>query len=46
LLAGKKPNRESTIEPSAPRASTVPPAGKTRPRPEPGIGPMEPKPQT
>ncbi len=44
LLAGKKPNRESTIEPSAPRASTVPPAGKTRPRPEPGIGPLEPKP--
>jgi cell division protease FtsH len=46
LLAGKKPNRESVIEPTAPRASTVPPAGgKTRPRPEPGIGPLEPKPQ-
>jgi cell division protease FtsH len=44
LLAGKKPNRESVVEPSAPRASTVPPAGKTRPRSEPGIGPMEPKP--
>jgi cell division protease FtsH len=44
LLAGRKPNRESVIEP-APRASTVPPAGgKTRPRPEPGIGPLEPKP--
>ncbi|HXF89701.1 MAG TPA: ATP-dependent zinc metalloprotease FtsH [Xanthobacteraceae bacterium] len=44
LLAGKKPNRESVVEPSAPRASTVPPAGKTRPRPESSIGPLEPKP--
>src|SRR4029077_17770373 len=36
LLNGKKPNRESAIEPAAPRASTVPPAGKSRPRPGPG----------
>jgi cell division protease FtsH len=36
LLNGKKPNRESIIEPSAPRTSAVPPAGKPRPRPEPG----------
>ncbi|HYI28552.1 MAG TPA: ATP-dependent zinc metalloprotease FtsH, partial [Bradyrhizobium sp.] len=35
LLNGKKPNRESVLEPSAPRTSAVPPAGKTRPRPEP-----------
>jgi cell division protease FtsH len=47
LLAGKKPNRESVIEPQAPRTSAVPPAGKSRPRPGPGpeTGPMEPQPQ-
>jgi cell division protease FtsH len=44
LLAGKKPNRESVIEPQQPRSSAVPPAGRTRPRPE--AGPMEPQPQT
>ncbi len=44
LLAGKKPNRESVIEPQQPRSSAVPPAGRTRPRPE--TGPMEPQPQT
>lgn len=44
LLAGKKPNRESIIEPQAPRASAVPPSGKGRPRPT-GTGPMEPQPQ-
>src|ERR1700710_212831 len=33
LLDGKKPNRESVLEPSTPRASAVPPAGKSRPRP-------------
>src|SRR5208337_4559187 len=40
LLMGKRPNRESAIEPSTPRASTVPTAGagRNRPRPE---GPME-----
>src|SRR5215204_1616173 len=34
LLNGKKPNRESVLEPSTPRASAVPPAGKPRPRPD------------
>src|SRR4030095_3008963 len=34
LLNGKKPNRESVLEPSTPRASAVPPAGKHRPRPD------------
>jgi len=44
LLKGKKPNRESVLEPSTPRASAVPPAGKPRPRPDPDAG-MEPQPQ-
>jgi cell division protease FtsH len=43
LLAGKRPMRESVIEPTAPRGSAVPPAGKPRPRPEPGG--LEPQPQ-
>jgi cell division protease FtsH len=43
LLLGKRPTRESAIEPQAPRSSAVPTAGKGRPRPEPG--PMEPQPQ-
>jgi cell division protease FtsH len=43
LLSGKRPVRESVIEPSTPRSSAVPSAGKGRPRPEPG--PMEPQPQ-
>jgi cell division protease FtsH len=43
LLIGKKPNRESVIDSTTPRASTVPPAGKSRPRPD--AGPMEPEPQ-
>ena len=42
LLLGKKPNRESVIEPQQPRSSAVPPAGKSRPRPE-APGPMEPR---
>jgi cell division protease FtsH len=42
LLAGKRPMRESVIEPTAPRTSAVPSAGKSRPRPEPG--PLEPQP--
>ena len=47
LLIGKKPNRESTIEPTNPRPSTVPPAGKKdRPRPGPGAIEPEPQPQT
>jgi cell division protease FtsH len=44
LLAGKRPSRESVIEPVAPRGSTVPPAGKPRPRPE-APGGLEPQPQ-
>jgi cell division protease FtsH len=44
LLGGKKPNRESVLEPSTPRASAVPPAGKPRPRPDPDPG-LEPQPQ-
>jgi cell division protease FtsH len=43
LLAGKRPTRESVIEPTTPRGSAVPPAGKPRPRPEPGG--LEPQPQ-
>jgi cell division protease FtsH len=42
LLKGKKPNRESILEPSGPRTSAVPPAGKPRPRPDTGF---EPQPQ-
>ena len=45
LLMGKRPVRESVIEPQTPRSSAVPPAGKSRPRPE-GTGPMEPQPQS
>jgi cell division protease FtsH len=44
LLNGKRPNRESVIEPTSPRGSAVPTAGKPRPRPG-GTGPMEPQPQ-
>jgi cell division protease FtsH len=42
LLDGKKPNRESVLEPTGPRTSAVPPAGKPRPRPDAGL---EPQPQ-
>src|SRR5258708_24244370 len=42
LLKGKKPNRESVLEPSTPRTSAVPPAGKPRPRPRPKTGYLEP----
>jgi cell division protease FtsH len=45
LLAGKRPTRESVIEPATPRGSAVPPAGKPRPRPDPGTGGLEPQPQ-
>ena len=38
LLDGKKPNRESVLEPTGPRTSAVPPAGKPRPRPDPDAG--------
>jgi cell division protease FtsH len=44
LLKGKKPNRESVLEPSTPRTSAVPPAGKPRPRPDPDPS-LEPQPQ-
>ena len=44
LLKGKKPNRELVLEPTTPRASAVPPAGKSRPRPDPDTG-LEPQPQ-
>jgi cell division protease FtsH len=43
LLVGKRPVRESEIEPPTPRGSAVPPAGKPRPRPE--TGGLEPQPQ-
>jgi cell division protease FtsH len=43
LFEGKRPNRESVVEPSTPRSSAVPSAGKGRPRPE--AGGMEPQPQ-
>jgi cell division protease FtsH len=45
LLMGKRPSRESVIEPTTPRSSTVPSAGAGRNRPRPGPGPMEPQPQ-
>jgi cell division protease FtsH len=45
LLEGKRPIRESVIEPSTPRGSAVPPAGKPRPRPEPPTGEVAPQPQ-
>ena len=45
LLAGKRPVRESVIEPATPRSSAVPPAGKPRPRPEPPSGEVAPQPQ-
>jgi cell division protease FtsH len=44
LLNGKPPVREGASEPSTPRASAVPSAGKT-PRPRPDAGGMEPQPQ-
>jgi cell division protease FtsH len=45
LLLGKRPSRESVIEPQAPRASAVPTAGAGRNRPRPEPGPMEPQTQ-
>jgi cell division protease FtsH len=44
LFQGKRPNRESVIEPATPRGSAVPTSGKSRPRPG-GAGGMEPQPQ-
>jgi cell division protease FtsH len=43
LLIGKRPTRESVIEPATPRSSAVPNAGKGRRGPE--TGPLEPQPQ-
>jgi cell division protease FtsH len=45
LLEGRRPVRESVIEPSTPRSSAVPPAGKPRPRPESPSGEVAPQPQ-
>jgi cell division protease FtsH len=45
LLIGKRPTRESAIEPTTPRSSTVPSAGAGRNRPRPEPGPLEPQPQ-
>ena len=44
LLAGKRPVRESVIEPAGPRSSAVPPAGKPRSAPPPS-GEIAPQPQ-
>ncbi|MEZ5889515.1 MAG: ATP-dependent zinc metalloprotease FtsH [Xanthobacteraceae bacterium] len=44
LLGGKRPMRESVIEPTTPRGSAVPTAGKPRPRPDAGAGGIEPQP--
>jgi cell division protease FtsH len=43
LLVGKRPTREDPSEPSTPRGSAVPPAGKPRSRPD--AGGLEPQPQ-
>ena len=45
LLVGKRPSRESVIEPTTPRNTTVPTAGAGRNRPRPEPGPLEPQPQ-
>ena len=45
LLVGKRPVRESVIEPQTPRSSAVPPAGKSRPRPDAPTGDIAPQPQ-
>jgi cell division protease FtsH len=43
LLIGKRPNRETIIEPATPRSSAVPTAGNGRRGPE--TGPLDPQPQ-
>ncbi len=45
LLAGNPPVRESADDPPTPRGSAVPTAGKTKPRPKPDGGELEPQPQ-
>jgi cell division protease FtsH len=44
LLIGKPPVREGVTEPTTPRTSAVPTAGKP-PRPRPDTGGLEPAPQ-
>jgi cell division protease FtsH len=46
LIMGKRPTRESIIEPTTPRNTTVPTSGAGRNRPRPEAGPMEPQPQS
>src|SRR3977135_453890 len=45
LIAGKRPMREAVIEPTTPRGSAVPPAGKPRARPDGPTGPLAPQPE-
>ena len=45
LINGIRPNRETVIEPTTPRSSAVPPAGKPRPRPDAPAGDVAPQPQ-
>jgi len=45
LIKGNRPVRESVIEPTTPRGSAVPPAGKQRPRPDAPTGDVAPQPQ-
>ena len=45
LLQGKAPVRDSGSDEPAPRASTVPTTGGSKPRPSPGEGGLEPQPQ-
>ncbi|HVX99785.1 MAG TPA: ATP-dependent zinc metalloprotease FtsH [Pseudorhodoplanes sp.] len=45
LLNGKPPVREGVSEPTQPRSSAVPPAGRPRPRPEAPTGDVAPQPQ-
>jgi cell division protease FtsH len=44
LINGKRPVRETVIEPSTPRSSAVPPSGKPRSAPPPA-GDIAPQPQ-
>jgi cell division protease FtsH len=45
LINGIKPNRETVIEPTTPRSSAVPPAGKQRKTPDAPAGDVAPQPQ-